>query len=52
MKVPAVIGLRTATGKEIADLKEKHPYGLHVTHSKNTGARLPFNGVFITKPKD
>lgn len=52
MKVPAVIGLRTATKSEIEELKSQYPHGRHVTHSKNTGARLPFNGVFITEPKD
>lgn len=52
MNVPAVIGLRTATLQEIEELKVRYPSGVHVTHSKNTGTKLPFNGVFITKPKD
>ncbi len=48
MKVPAVIWLRTATPQEIEDLRIKYPKGAHVTHSKNTGEKLPFNGIFIT----
>lgn len=48
MKVPAVIGLRTATPQDIEALKIKYRKGAHVTHSKNTGEKLPFNGVFIT----
>lgn len=46
----AVIGLRTATEEDIAELKRKYPFGKHVT-CKSTGKELPFNGVFYTKAR-
>ena len=46
----AVIGLRTATEEDIAELMRKYPFGKHVT-CKSTGEELPFSGVFYTKAR-
>lgn len=41
-----VIGLKTASSKDIKALKKKYPLGFHKTR-KSDGTPLPYNGLFI-----
>ena len=47
MKVKTVIGLRTATKKDIQLYTKLFPRGVHVTEDSK-GEKLPYNGVFKT----
>jgi hypothetical protein len=41
-----IIGLKTATSKEIEQLKAQYPQGYHKTHNRKN-KKLPYNGVFV-----